>query len=367
MNGILLVNKPKGITSHDVVAKVRRVFDMKAVGHAGTLDPIAEGLLIILLGEATKFSNHIMGQDKKYSAEIQLGLETDSWDAEGELISSEERESNIDISKERILKATQKLQGALSFKVPVHSAVKVNGKKLYDYARKNQEIEVPTRVMNFYKSELVQTSFGTFFIQDRDYKTQVVHVDLDCEKGSYIRSWVHHFGQELGCGAMMSGLVRHQSGTFKLENAIDYNHLIDLDQMRRDLKNKNAAQNQNVKIQDLKVVEEHLNPSNDLLSSEVLDSKLKESLALLVQKIIDLKDCFHGPFHRASENEIRLLKNGQVPNDLYSRISPTLKKCQINGQTELVRVFNSNLSQMVAILELGPTGRPKIIRAFQNL
>jgi tRNA pseudouridine55 synthase len=304
---------------------------MKAVGHAGTLDPMADGLLIMLLGEATKFSNYIMGQDKKYSAEIQLGLTTDSWDAEGQLETTpdEFNQKKIDLNQEELLAAVLNLQGPLSLKVPVHSAVKINGKKLYDYARKGQDIETPTRVMNFYKSELKSSKQNNYYIGGNDFKTLSLQVDLDCEKGSYIRSWVHHLGQNLGCGALMSGLTRHQSGKFKLEDAVSYSDLIDIDQLKSD------------------------------------PEKLEPAFKKLQSKVIDLKECFEGPFFRAFENEIRLLKNGQVPNDLNVRIRPVLKKCQQTDTTELIRIFNSDLSQMVAILELAPIGRPKIIRVFQ--
>lgn len=320
MNGILLVDKPRGITSHDVVAKVRKVFGMKAVGHAGTLDPMAQGLLIILLGEATKFSNYIMGQDKKYSAEVRLGLATDSWDAEGELLGDLEtlKTQKIDFSEEQICSQIQKLQGALRFKVPVHSAVKVNGKKLYDYARKGQEIEVPMRTMVFYKAELKKSDYNSFFLQGEDFTTPVIEVDLECEKGAYIRSWVHHFGEELGCGALMSGLVRHSSGEFKLQDAVKYSDLLDLDQMS------------------------------------------------LRHKVIELQKCFKGAFYRATMNEAKLLRNGQIPHELNLRMIPRLKTCQSQGKVELVRVFNSDLSQMLAVLELPPQGKPKIIRALQN-
>lgn len=363
MNGVLLVNKPKGITSHDVVAKVRRALSMKAVGHAGTLDPMAQGLLIVLLGEATKFSNYIMGQDKKYSAEVRLGLETDSWDAEGELTLSPEeiKSKKVDLSEDQVLTAVQSLKGPLQFKVPVHSAVKVQGKKLYDYARKGQEVETPTRTMVFYKSELTGSSINSFFLHGEDYITPVLNVDLECEKGAYIRSWVHHLGQNLGCGALMSGLVRHGSGRFRLEDAISYDMLLELDQIRMDIKNKLRAKKEAL--------------ANDtLVANEMgfidhvadLESKLETALINIQKEIIDIKSCFDGHFYRVYENEIRLLKNGQIPNDLNLRMRPLLKQCQFENKTELVRIFSSDLNQMIAVLELPSEGKPKIIRAFQD-
>jgi tRNA pseudouridine55 synthase len=326
-----------------VVAKVRRVFMTKAVGHAGTLDPMADGLLILLLGEATKFSHYIMGQDKKYSAEIQLGLETDSWDAEGELLTSPEVHGlkNMDLTEAHILKAVSDMQGDLSLQVPIHSAVKIQGQKLYDYARKGKAIVPPTRVMKFYRSELKNfVSNPAFFIKGADYQTLQLNVDLDCEKGSYIRSWVHHLGKNLGCGALMSGLTRHQSGAFNLDGAVDYNELLKIDQLRMDFKKQ---------------------PEHSELKDQIAQNLLK-----LSQQIIDLKTCIHGPFFRVVPSEIKLLKNGQIPNDLNLRMRPLLKNCQNQNTSLLIRVFDSSLQNMIAILELAPTGRPKIIRAFQN-
>ncbi len=379
MNGILLVNKPKGITSHDVVAKLRRVLSTKAVGHAGTLDPMAQGLLILLLGEATKFSNYIMGQDKKYSAEIQLGIETDSWDAEGELLTSAKdfEQKKLDFSEDDIKSVVESLKGDLNFQVPVHSAIKIKGKKLYDYARQGKAIQVPTRLMKFYKAQYKGSRFNDYYIHGTDFKTQIVSVDLECEKGSYIRSWVHHFGQNLGCGAMMSGLIRHQSGDFALTDSVDYNLLLEIEQHQRDIKNFNLSKNISTNISKLDADSKLEAPETEgkngflhMLHSESVKTKLEESLKFkldhLTKKIIDLETCIHGPFYRVFESEIKLLQNGQVPNDLNLRVRPLVKICQYEDKSQLVRIFNSDLSKLVAVLELTANSRPKIIRAFQN-
>lgn len=345
-----------------MVAKVRRVFAMKAVGHAGTLDPMADGLLIILLGEATKFSSYIMGQDKKYSAEIQLGLETDSWDADGVLLTQPEEFSkkNLDFNQSTLKTFVENMQGDLALQVPMHSAIKIQGQKLYDYARKGKAIVVPTRIMKFYKSTLTKSDFNTYFIEGADYKTQVLNVDLDCEKGSYIRSWVHQLGKNLGCGALMSGLTRHQSGAFKLENAVDYNLLLKIDQLRQDLK-------PTVKISSQKVARQAVKTAvPEVESKPAKAAELEFELRALSKEIIDLKTCIRGPFFRVIDSEIRLLKNGQVPNNLNLRLRPLLKNCQFSNTSQLVRLFDVSLQQMIAILELAPQGRPKIIRAFQN-
>lgn len=378
MNGILLVNKPKGITSHDVVAKVRKVFKMKAVGHAGTLDPMADGLLIILLGEATKFSDYIMGQDKHYVAEIQVGLTTDSWDAEGQVLSNSAHEINeddkynesyrynetdkytetykhletdkhnesaevfisknkIDFSEEEIKKQVQNLVGLLSLEVPIYSAIKINGKKLYDYARQGQQIEAPIRNMNFYSADLLERQFQVYQQDQKSYKTLKLIVDLKCEKGSYIRSWVHQLGKNLGSGAIMSALTRHQSGSYSLENALEYSKLNDA---------------------HIKIQEESKNKTESSNSEALL-----ENIKTYVQ---DLKNIMDGPFFRIHHGELKLLKNGQIPKDLNLRIRPLVKQCQIKDESQLVRIFDSRLDHLIAVIKLSPNAQPKILRYFQN-
>lgn len=336
MNGILLVNKPKGITSHDVVAKVRKALKMKAVGHAGTLDPMAQGLLIILLGEATKFSNYIMGQDKHYIAEIQVGLKTDTWDAEGESI-LDSTNFRTDFSKQEIFDGVNQLVGNLSLEVPVYSAVKINGKKLYDYARQGQNISTPIREMKFYSAELLDSSPDTYEHKSIKYKTLRLSVDLKCEKGSYIRSWVNQLGKNLGSAAVMSDLVRHKSGKYLLSEAIDYSKLNDL---------------------HFQLQEETQFKKDNSASNKMLD-EIKKSIK-------EIKDSIEGPFYRIHDHEMRLLKNGQVPKDLNLRIRPHVKDCIFNNETKLIRVFDSRLKNLVAVLELTPKSPPKILRAFQD-
>ncbi len=375
MNGILLVNKPKGITSHDVVAKVRKVLKMKAVGHAGTLDPMAEGLLIIMLGEATKFSSYIMGQDKHYVADVQLGLQTDSWDAEGEKVepeaevgslinsslnSSQNPTSNpialkIDFTKQEILNAIQNLVGPLKLEVPIYSAVKIKGQKLYDYARKGQSVQTPIREMNFYSAELLDTNNEDYKFNNEIIKTLHLKVDLKCEKGSYIRSWVHQLGKNLGSGAIMSGLVRHQSGNYLLKDALDYSLLIEAHfQMNLELNNDKQKLN-NTSVTSLEM--------NQKGSSAKSYSELLENITSYIK---DIKDSISGPFYRVFDHEIRLLKNGQIPKDLNLRIRHLVKECQFKNESKLVRIFDSKLVQLIAVLEINPDTQPKILRAFNN-
>lgn len=296
---------------------------MKAVGHAGTLDPMAEGLLIVLLGEATKFSKYIMGQDKHYIAQLELGIQSDTWDAEGE-IEYYDSSKNIDFSKDQLESAVHHLQGPLQMPVPVFSAVKVKGKRLYDYARSGREVTTPVRTMKFYTSKLIGAKYSDFIHKNNTYKTHSVEVDLKCEKGSYIRSWVKQLGDNLECGALMSKLVRHKSGLFQLKDAVDFNDLI------------------------------------------LAESEKGEILELVKSKVLDIEFCFDGLFFRVFEKEKRLLKNGQVPHELNLRLRPYQKACQSNQNNELIRVYDSTLKELIAILEILPTGKTQIVRAFQN-
>jgi tRNA pseudouridine55 synthase len=202
-HGLLLVDKATGCSSHDVVARARRIMGTRAVGHAGTLDPIASGLLILLVGEATKLSNYILNGDKGYEVKVRLGVETDTLDREGHII----RESEVNVSDEEITKTVLSLTGSLTLLVPKFSAVKVEGKTLYKEARQGNEVVQPEREMKFYDVEVLEIA--------RPY----VRVGLKCSKGSYIRAWTQELGQKLGCGASVDQLRRTLSSPYLIERA----------------------------------------------------------------------------------------------------------------------------------------------------
>ncbi len=207
LNGLLLVDKPVGMTSHDVVAKVRRILGNRNIGHAGTLDPLASGLLILLIGEGTKVSDYILNGNKSYELKAKLGVTTDSMDITGKVT----REAPVNSSLDEIQKAVASLAGVLKLKVPLHSAVKVDGKKLYEYAHKGEqpaEDIVPEREMEFFDVNLIEAS-----------KDQVV-VRMSCSKGSFIRAWANALGEKLGCGATVEGLRRIESMPFNVSQAI---------------------------------------------------------------------------------------------------------------------------------------------------
>jgi tRNA pseudouridine55 synthase len=214
-HGLLLVDKPQGITSHDVVHQVRKKLGISDVGHCGTLDPLATGLMVVLLGEATKLSQFLLEQDKAYVVTLKLGVITDTWDTTGKIISE-----NLDVNKSltEVLQAAEELKGLLEFPVPIYSAIKVQGKKLYEQARKGELIEaVPIRPMIFHEvNYLASPDKGEY------------QFFLKCSKGSYIRSWVYQLGQKLGCGAVMSALRRTESAPYNVDRAVSIDSITKL-------------------------------------------------------------------------------------------------------------------------------------------
>ena len=214
-DGLLLVNKPKEMTSHDVVACCRRFFRKKDIGHGGTLDPIATGLLIILIGRATKLSNFISKGDKVYEATVLLGCETDTDDISGKVL---HQSDDLNLNSERVSGAIVDLTGFLNLPVPVYSAVKVAGSKLYEKARRGEAFDPPTREMYFGDVKLLC------------FDDKRVSVELSCAKGSYVRAWAKALGKKLGCGATVECLRRLRSEPYSLENAVELSVLEEMNE-----------------------------------------------------------------------------------------------------------------------------------------
>lgn len=208
-HGLFLVNKDSGMTSHDVVYRLRKILGISSIGHSGTLDPIAEGLLIMLVGEATKLSQYILEGNKSYKLEMQMGVRTDTFDITGEKLEIKP----VDLSTDFIQSRVQDFSGEKEWSVPVHSAIKVKGKKLYEYARNQEEIVPPKKIMKFWDVE--------FLHREGD----LVQFHLHCSKGSYIRSWIQELGLSLGCGATMTKLVRTSSVPFNLKQSLSLDHI----------------------------------------------------------------------------------------------------------------------------------------------
>lgn len=203
--GILNINKPKGITSFDVIARLRKILNIKQIGHSGTLDPIAQGVLAICVGDATRIIE-FLPTDKSYRAFAQLGFTTNTYDLEGEITSQKE----VNVTKEQIESALSDFSGEIEQLPPIFSAIKIKGKKLYEYARKNEEVEIPKRNVTIHKIELVEFQEG---------EKPIVVFDVDCSGGTYIRSIIHDLGQKLGCGATMIDLIRTKTSGLELGNS----------------------------------------------------------------------------------------------------------------------------------------------------
>lgn len=203
MNGIILIDKPQGWTSHDVVGKLRGILHERRIGHSGTLDPLATGLLVVFIGRATRAVEFAEADRKEYIAGLRLGMSTDTQDITGRIISKE-----TDIPDEPEVRiAIERFRGELEQIPPMYSAVKIGGKKLYELARKGECIERKSRHITIFGLEITGRS-------DNDYILDVV-----CSKGTYIRTLCHDIGAALGCGGCMSSLRRTKSGVFSVDNA----------------------------------------------------------------------------------------------------------------------------------------------------
>jgi tRNA pseudouridine55 synthase len=207
MNGILLVNKKENWTSRDVVNKVGKILGTKKVGHTGTLDPLATGVLVLCIESATKLNEILTSTYKEYEAEITLGLLTDTLDITG----NELKEEKVKVNKEQILEALNKMTGKYVQEVPIYSAVKVNGRKLYEYARAGESVELPKREVDIKELELIGD------IKYTDNKT-IFNIRCLVSKGTYIRALVNDIANSLNTIGVMSKLTRTKQGKFKLEN-----------------------------------------------------------------------------------------------------------------------------------------------------
>ena len=215
VSGILLVDKPQGWTSFDVVNFVRSRFNVPKVGHCGTLDPAATGLLVLMLGAFTHRSEHFSCDDTTYEGTLRLGMTTDSGDLDGTVL----READFSgITEERLREVFRKFTGEQMQTPPMVSAVKVGGKKLYELARKGVEVEREPRRIVISKLEM------------HDFRPPFCDFTVDCSKGTYIRTLCSDMGEELGCGGVLAALRRTRSGRFHIDGAVDLDALKQLDQ-----------------------------------------------------------------------------------------------------------------------------------------
>lgn len=262
MNGILLVDKESGMTSHDVVGILRKILKIKAIGHGGTLDPLATGLLCLLIGEATKLSSYVMAENKTYRVNVRFGIQTDSGDVTGKVI---QEKKDLVPTCEKILEGIKKLTGVLSLPVPKYSAVKIAGRKLYEYAREGEDVEIPLKEMTILRADLLEVTHDGCVIE------------LDCEKGTYVRSWVERLGELLGCFATVRELRRLKSGIFSSEAG--------------------------VKVSTLK----QMPPEEARLEVERRLISLPEIMA-------------HWPALKVEGRDLALVQNGQIPRGIYGQL-----------------------------------------------
>lgn len=202
--GLLLVDKPVGVTSHDVVDAVRRIYKMRRVGHAGTLDPIAQGLLVLMLGEATKLAEYLQGADKHYEGAAKLGVESDTYDCTGNVVPGP---GGPIPALEDLQEIADELTGTIDQIPPRFSAKKVAGRRLYDYARAGEEVAVDARRIEVRDFELYELEGDT------------VEFGVECSSGTYVRSLVHDLGKRAGCGAVLTVLRRMVVGSFDVDDA----------------------------------------------------------------------------------------------------------------------------------------------------
>ncbi len=203
MNAVILVNKDKGKTSRDIVNNLTKVFNTKRIGHTGTLDPIAQGVLVICINKYTKLVNSLMSLDKQYIGTITLGVKTDTFDITGKVL----EQKDVSVSKEDIEKVFSSLIGKYEQVVPIYSAKKVNGKKLYEYARNGEEVKLPTNEVDIYNLELIS------------YEKNKIVFKCNCSKGTYIRSLIQTICDKLNVIGTMSDLVRTKQGNFDISNS----------------------------------------------------------------------------------------------------------------------------------------------------
>jgi tRNA pseudouridine55 synthase len=286
LDGILNIYKEKGFTSHDVVAVVRKTLHMKKVGHTGTLDPDAEGVLPICVGKGTKLADIIMDGHKSYRAILHLGISTTTEDASGDVV----EEKPVAFEEEKIREAIKAFIGEIEQIPPMYSAVKINGKKLYELAREGKEIERKARKITVYDIRIRR------FIPPCQ-----VEVDVDCSKGTYIRTLCADIGKALGCGGHMASLLRTASGVFTLENA--------------------------VKLDELKALTEA--------------GKLEEVLLSLEEALKDFVKVF------VSENSTKLLYNGgKIRNEFFQ----AQRNLEV-GQTVTVFDHEANLMGLYKVVQ----------------
>jgi len=306
-NGLLLVNKPENITSHDVVQRVRRVFGTREVGHAGTLDPLATGLMVLLIGDGTKISDYILNGDKAYKVRVKLGVRTDSLDIQGQVVS----QVAVDLTEQRIRTEALALQGTFLWPVPAISAVKIQGKKMYEWTRDTDVImEPPKKEMSYWN--LVILSVGPDYLE----------ASVECSKGSFIRSWAAELGERLGVGGSVEKLERTSSQPYHLENAVNL---------------------------------EFLEVGSEAVERLTAQAYIPIRRALPDWRAVTIKG-----------KDVRLILNGQVSHDLERRLIVEQRTATLEQRNVGIKVLSAETGGLLALIEAQPNRGLKIRRVFKN-
>ena len=296
MDGIIIINKPKGCTSHDIVYKIKKMLNEK-VGHTGTLDPMAEGVLPILVGKGTLASKYLINHDKKYIVELQLGTKTDTADSEGKIIEQQPVNKEM-LTAENIKKILQNFIGKQEQIPPIYSAIKINGKKLYEYARKGQKVELKPRQIEIYDIKLIDYS-----VEEEQIKFEVF-----CGKGTYIRSLCEDIATKFETAGYMKSLKRIQVGDFKIEDSITIEELNDI--MQKNITLNNEIQNNKVeeKIITLEKIFEKL-------QSIKLDNR---KLSLFLNGVMLTQNSNEGVYKIYNQND-EFIGTGTIKDNLLKR------------------------------------------------
>lgn len=276
MDGIIIINKSKGCTSHDVVYKVKKLLKEK-VGHTGTLDPNATGVLPLLVGKGTGLSQYLINHNKKYVATIKLGEKTDTADVEGKIIEECVVDDSI-FDSEKINKVLKKMIGKQKQRPPMYSAVKINGKKLYEYARSGKVVDIPEREIEIYDLQLVNF----------DSINKLIMFEVFCSKGTYIRTVCEQFAENLGTVGYMKELNRTMVGEFKIEDSVTIEELED------NISNKKFFDEHFISIEQFFINNAKLNLDKTSLNLFLNGVKLDCDIIDTLVRIYDENDAFIG-------------------------------------------------------------------------
>ena len=276
MDGIIIINKPKGCTSHDIVYKIKKMLNKK-VGHTGTLDPMAEGVLPILIGKGTLLSKYLINHDKKYIVNLQLGIKTDTADSEGKIIEEKQVRNEL-LNEETITEILKSFIGKQEQIPPIYSAIKVNGKKLYEYARKGQEIEIKPRQIEIYNINLIKYS----------PEEKNIEFEVYCGKGTYIRSLCEDIAKKFETVGYMKSLKRIQVGNFKIQDSVT------IEELENNIANNQFIENQIISVETIFNEKNSIKLDYRKLHLFLNGVRLTQQLDDDIYRIYDINDKFIG-------------------------------------------------------------------------